>query len=161
MSCKKREFFTALFLDQEKMRPWILRSAFPLAVLTTLIFVYIPFHRLGEGAGKAALYAYITLTTVSMKEMFRELKDNRMILIVFLIYLLGFARGMGLIVCVQANGALIGKINLLGMQNIVMFAYMGAAGVSALISAVPMFFYKIDFKLKEQMRRYNAEKETD
>ena len=47
------------------------------------------------------------------------------------------------------------------MQNIVMFAYMGAAGVSALISAVPMFFYKIDFKLKEQMRRYNAEKETD
>lgn len=39
------------------MRPWILRSAFPLAGLTTLIFVYIPFHRLGEGAGKAALYA--------------------------------------------------------------------------------------------------------
>ena len=26
-----------------KMRPWVLRSALPLAVLTTLIFIYIPF----------------------------------------------------------------------------------------------------------------------
>lgn len=202
-----------------KMRPWVLRSALPLAVLTTLIFVYIPFDRFG---GKVLLYAYITITTVlwniamsfadipsqgmlsllspdadernvaasfsniaksialavpgvfvtvvmmilglikgegnyadkeyylitalfffvigvscillmykknteavvsttssetvSMKEMFSELKKNKMILIVFLINLLGFARSMGLIVCVQANGALIGKINLFGME---------------------------------------------
>ncbi|MDE6413723.1 MAG: MFS transporter, partial [Eubacterium sp.] len=40
-----------------KMRPWVLRSAFPLAVLTTLIFVYIPFDQFG---GKILLYAYIT-----------------------------------------------------------------------------------------------------
>lgn len=203
-----------------KMRPWVLRSAFPLAVLTTLIFVYIPFE--GFKNGKILLYIYITVTTVlwniamsfadipsqgmlsllspdaeerntaagfsniaktialavpgvfvtavmmvlgaikgqgnyedkeyylitavlffiigifcvmlmyrknteavesskssetvSMREMFDELKKNKMILIVFLINLLGFARSMGLIVCVQANGALIGKINLFGMQ---------------------------------------------
>ncbi len=205
-----------------KMRPWVLRSAFPLAVLTTLIFVYIPFDYIGGAAGRIALYLYITITTVlwnvamsfadipsqgllsllspdadernlaasfsniaksialavpgvfvtvvmlvlniikgegnyqdkeyylitalfffavgilcimfmyrknteavesrqssssvSMKEMCNELKKNKMILIVFLINLLGFARAMGLIVGVQANGALIGKINLLGMQ---------------------------------------------
>lgn len=201
-----------------KMRPWVLRSAFPLAVLTTLIFIYIPFDKFG---GKILLYAYVTVTTilwnvamsfadipsqgmlsllspdadernvaasfsniaktmalalpgvfvtvvmmllgmvkgegnyedkeyylitalvffvlgtsliilmykknretvessnssqtVSFKEMFREMKNNKMILIVFLINILGFARSMGLIVCVQANGALIGKINLFGM----------------------------------------------
>lgn len=200
-----------------KMRPWVLRSALPLAVLTTLIFIYIPFDKFG---GKILLYAYITVTTVlwniamsfadipsqgmlsllspdadernvaasfsniaktmalalpgvfvtvvmmllgmikgegnyedkeyylitalvffvlgtalillmykknteavesskssqtvSIKEMFREMKNNKMIFIVFLINMLGFARSMGLIVCVQANGALIGKINLFG-----------------------------------------------
>lgn len=36
------------------------------------------------------------------------------LLIVFLIYILGFARTMSTIVCVQANGALVGKVNLLG-----------------------------------------------
>ncbi len=53
--------------------------------------------------------------TVSIKEMLSEIKSNKMIFIVFLINMLGFARSMGLIVCVQANGALIGKINLFGM----------------------------------------------
>jgi len=38
-----------------------------------------------------------------------------MILIVFLIYILGFARTMALSVCVQGNGALIGRVNLFGM----------------------------------------------
>jgi len=198
-----------------KIRPWILRSAFPIAALTTLLFIFIPF------SSKAMLYAYITLTTVlwniamsfadipsqgmlarlspnleerdraaalsnifkavalavpgvfvtiimllldavkgagnypdklyylitalvimvlgtgcylliffknreavkdtpaatvSMKDMFTELKNNRMILIVLLIYLLGFARTMALSVCVQGNGALIGKVNLLGLE---------------------------------------------
>ena len=36
-------------------------------------------------------------------------------------------------------------------QNIVMFAFLGFAGVSSLISAVPMLFYKIDEKTKKQM----------
>jgi len=197
-----------------KIRPWILRSAFPLAALTTILFIFIPFNT------KSLLYAYITLTTVlwniamsfadipsqgmlarlspnpeerdraaalsniaksialavpgvfvtvimlllgavkgagnypdslyylvtalvllvlgtglylmiyfknreavkdapaqsvSMGDMFRELKSNKMILIVFLIYMLGFARNMTLNVVVQANGALIGKVNLFGM----------------------------------------------
>ncbi|MCL2494253.1 MAG: MFS transporter [Oscillospiraceae bacterium] len=196
-----------------KIRPWILRSAFPIALLTTVLFIFIPF------TSKALLYAYITLTTVlwnaamsfadipsqgmlsrlspsleerdraatlsniaksialatpgvfvtivmlllnavkgagsypdslyyfvtalgvmvlgtacylmiyfknreavkdsapqsvSMGDMFRELKTNRMILIVFLIYVLGFARTMTLAVVVQANGALVGKVNFLG-----------------------------------------------
>ncbi|MDE5671642.1 MAG: MFS transporter [Eubacterium sp.] len=201
-----------------KMRPWVLRSALPLAVLTTLIFIYIPFDKFGS---KILLYIYITATTVlwniamsfadipsqgmlsllspdadernvaasfsniaktmalalpgvfvtavmmllgmikgegnyedkeyylitalvffvlgtaliilmykknteavesaksartvSIKEMFSEMKSNKMIFIVFLINMIGFARSMGLIVCVQANGALIGKINLFGM----------------------------------------------
>ncbi len=187
-----------------KMRPWVLRSALPLAVLTTLIFIYIPFDKFGS---KVFLYLYITVTTVlwnmamsfadipsqgmlsllspdaderniaasfsnfvtvvmmllgmikgnyddkeyyfitalvffvlgtsliifmykknteavessksaktvSIKEMLSEIKSNKMIFIVFLINMLGFARSMGLIVCVQANGALIGKINLFGM----------------------------------------------
>lgn len=204
-----------------KMRPWVFRSALPLAVLTTLIFIYIPFDAMGE-KGKIVLYAYITITTVlwniamsfadipsqgmmsllspdidernvaasfsniaksvalavpgvfvtvvmmlltlikgegnfsdseyyfvtsilffvigvfcimlmysktheavksenttssvSIKEMFTEMKQNKMILIVFLVYILGFARTMNLIVNVQANGALIGKINFFGME---------------------------------------------
>ncbi|MDE5996086.1 MAG: MFS transporter, partial [Eubacterium sp.] len=39
------------------------------------------------------------------------------------------------------------------MQNIIMFSYMGFVGVSALISAIPMFFYKIDNKIKAEMRK--------
>lgn len=202
-----------------KMRPWVLRSAFPIAILTTVIFIYIPFDSFGS-KGKILLYAYITVTTVlwniamsfadipsqgmlsllspdaderntaagfsniaksialvapgifvtivmlvlnaikgegnypdklyylvtalvflvlgtfcylliyfcnrekvpsnqssnsvSIKEMYAELKENKMILIVFLIYILGFARTMSTIICVQANGALVGKVNLLG-----------------------------------------------
>ncbi len=207
-------------LNGGKMRPWVLRSAFPLAILTTVIFIYIPFESFTSG--KILLYSYITVTTVlwniamsfadipsqgmlslictdadersfaaslsnisktialavpgvfvtvvmtalsiikgsgnyedreyyfitallffmigiscillmyrkntetvqsaessetvSIKEMFAELKNNKMILIVFLINLIGFARSMGLIVCAQANGALIGKINLFSFQ---------------------------------------------
>ena len=198
-----------------KMRPWVLRSSIPLAVLTTVIFIYIPFK------SKLLLYAYITFTTVlwnismsfadipsqgmlsllspdaeernvaagfsnigksialvspgifvtivmmvlnavkgegnypdseyylvsvllvlalgticcllmyfknreavpssnssstiSMSEMVTELKQNKMILIVFLIYILGFARGIASIVLAQANGALIGKVNIFGL----------------------------------------------
>lgn len=205
-----------------KMRPWILRSAFPIAILTLVMFIYIPFDRVEGSAGKILLYGYITLTTVlwniamsfadipsqgmlsllspdvnernsaagfsnlaknaglggtgvfvtvvmlilnlikgegnypdslyyfvtalaifiiglilylmiyfvnketvtvqqnrnttfSLKDMFAELKRNKMILIVFLIYMLGFARGIAVMVCVQTNGALVGKLELFGM----------------------------------------------
>lgn len=168
-----------------KMRPWVLRSALPLAVLTTLIFIYIPsqgmlsllspdaderniaasFSNIAKTMALALPGAFVTVVmmllgmikgnyddkeyyfitalvffvlgtsliifmykknteavessksakTVSIKEMLSEIKSNKMIFIVFLINMLGFARSMGLIVCVQANGALIGKINLFGM----------------------------------------------
>ena len=39
------------------------------------------------------------------------------------------------------------------MQNIAIFAYVGFIGVSALLSAIPMLFYKIDFKTKEEMHK--------
>lgn len=185
-----------------KMRPWILMSAFPLAVFTTLSFVFIPFgHTTGGTVGK---YIYITVIMIlwnismtmadipvqgslsfvannsndtnnaagmantlrsislaspgifimilgmlvgdsdgvskltylitaivmsglglafqlwmyfkgkeqyksnassgmSFKEMFRELKSNKMILIVFLTYMLGFGRNIGMGLAVQAT----------------------------------------------------------
>ena len=205
-----------------KMRPWILRSLFPLAILTTLIFIYIPFDKIPGAKGKILLYGYITITTVlwniamsfadipssgmlsllspdvderntaagfanltksaalggtgvvvtvvmlvlnlikgegnypdslyymltavliavlgiplgllmyftnketvkstgsttgqfSFKDIFAEFKENKQILLVFLLYMLGFARGITVMVCVQANGALVGKLNLFGM----------------------------------------------
>ena len=205
-----------------KMRPWILRSIFPLAILTTVIFIYIPFDKIPGSKGKILLYGYITITTVlwniamsfadipssgmlsllspdvderntaagfanltksaalggtgvvvtvvmlvlnlikgegnypdslyymltavliavlgiplgllmyftnketvkstgsttgqfSFKDIFAEFKENKQILLVFLLYMLGFARGITVMVCVQANGALVGKLNLFGM----------------------------------------------
>ncbi len=206
--------------DKGKMRPWVFRSIFPLAVLTLLVFIYIPFDEIGGVKGKLLLYGYITLTTVlwniamsfadipssgmlslltplteerdmaaglanltksmalggtgvvvtvvmiilnlikgegnypdslyyfctavlifiigvplvllmyftnketvqstnasgqfSFKEIFAELKRNKQILLVFLIYMLGFARGLSVMVCVQANGAIVGKVELFG-----------------------------------------------
>lgn len=197
-----------------KMRPFVLMSAFPLAILTIVMFVKIPFQNAGA-AGKPLMYAYITVTTilwnvamsfadipsqgmlsllsprinernkaagiantfrniglsaagllmtfmmlvldaikgskdysgrdelsflvtaafiagvgcifylliywcnrekvtltqsssVSMREMFREIKDNSQIRVVFLSYLIGFARGMAMCVCVQVGGAMLG-----------------------------------------------------
>lgn len=191
-----------------KIRPWILYSSVPIAVMTTVIFIYIPFK------SKAFMYAYITFTTVlwniamsfadipsqgmlslltpdaeernfaaglvnitkgialgaagvivtivmmvlsaiypegypdkkyyfvtalfffvlgtalylliyfcnketvkstssdtvSFKEMFTELKTNKMMLIVFLTFMLGFARTMALGIVVQTGGALVGKV---------------------------------------------------
>ena len=197
-----------------KMRPFILMSAFPLAILTVVMFIKIPFQSAGA-AGKPLMYAYITVTTilwnvamsfadipsqgmlsvlsprvsernkaagiantfrniglsaaglmmtfvmlvvdaikgskdysgrdelsfiataafiagvgmicylliywcnrekvtltqsstVTMREMFHELKDNKQIRLVFLSYLIGFARGMAMCVCVQVGGAMLG-----------------------------------------------------
>ncbi len=199
-----------------KIRPWILYSAVPIAVMTTVIFIYIPFK------SRAFMYVYITLTTVlwniamsfadipsqgmlsllspvaeernaaagfsnafknvglcaagifvtivmmvlaaiypegypdklyylvtalvflvigtllylliyfcnkekvksvntetvSFKEMFSELKRNEMIRIVFLTYMLGFARTMALGICVQVGGALVGKVQFPVLSDI-------------------------------------------
>ena len=186
-----------------KMRPWILISAFPLAVFTMLSFVYIPFDNLSGAGADAARYIYIAFILVvwnvsmtladipsqgmlsfvskdpadtnnaagiantlksgalaisgifitvvcmltgsgdvgekeylitagvmcgiglvfqllmyfkckemvkstassamSFKEMFKELKNNKMILIVLVTYLLGFGRNIGLGIAVQAT----------------------------------------------------------
>lgn len=45
-----------------KMRPFILFSAIPLAALTVVMFVYIPFGNLGN-AGKYVMYLYIAVMT--------------------------------------------------------------------------------------------------
>ena len=45
-----------------KMRPFIFISAFPLAILTVVMFIYIPFDRLGD-AGKYVMYLYIAVMT--------------------------------------------------------------------------------------------------
>ncbi|MCL2508111.1 MAG: MFS transporter [Oscillospiraceae bacterium] len=215
-----------------KIRPWILFSAPPIAILTTVLFIFIPFN------SKPLLYGYITLTTVlwniamsfadipsqgmlsrlspnvgerdlaaslsniaksaalaapgvfvtivmlllnvikgegnypdktyylitalfimlfgsfcymliywknreavknappatvTFKDMFAEMKSNKMIFIVFLVYLLGFARAMTIIVMVQANGALIGKVNFLGT---VMDTTADASWLPGLLGAV-------------------------
>ncbi len=47
-----------------KIVPWIGISALPVALLTTLIFIDIPFENLGPTAGKIVMYVYITFTTV-------------------------------------------------------------------------------------------------
>ena len=47
-----------------KVRPWIGIGTLPIALFTTVIFIYIPFDRIGGGAGKWVMYAYIALTTV-------------------------------------------------------------------------------------------------
>ena len=186
-----------------KMRPWILISAFPLAVFTMLSFVIIPFDNLSGAGADVARYVYIafilivwnvsmtladipsqgmlsfvskdpadtnnaagiantlksgalaisgifitvvcmltgsgdvgwreylitagvmcaiglafqllmyfkckemvkstTSSAMSFKEMFRELKNNKMILIVLVTYLLGFGRNIGLGIAVQAT----------------------------------------------------------
>lgn len=52
--------------------------------------------------------------TTSLVQMLGNLKDNRNILIVFLINILGFARAMSNSILLQANGAFIGKIELFG-----------------------------------------------
>ncbi|MDE6302035.1 MAG: MFS transporter, partial [Clostridia bacterium] len=203
-----------------KMRPWILMSAFPLAVLTTLSFVFIPFgHTTGGTVGK---YIYITVIMIlwnvsmtmadipvqgmlsfvannsndtnnaagmantlrsislacpgvfimivglmfgdgdgvskmtylvtaiilsvlglafqlwmyfkgkeeykstassgmSFKEMFLELKSNKMILIVFLTYMLGFGRNIGMGLAVQATCIFVREgvdMSFIGIQEI-------------------------------------------
>ena len=50
--------------------------------------------------------------------MFVELKTNKMMLIIFLTYILGFARTMALGIIVQAGGALVGKVYFPGLSEL-------------------------------------------
>lgn len=215
-----------------KMRPWILISAFPLAVFTMLSFVYVPF---GNEIGK---YAYITFILVlwnvsmtladipsqgmlslvsknpedtnnaagianmlkslalsvsglfitvmcmivgvekadktvylitagvmsgiglafqlfmyfkckeqvvsktsagmSFKEMFRELKQNKQIMIVFLTYMLGFGRNIGLGIAVQATCILLRDgldLSFIGMGVLYGDACSWAIGITSAIAS--------------------------
>lgn len=221
-----------------KMRPWILMSAFPLAVLTTLSFAFIPF---GSGTGATVgKYIYITLimilwnvsmtmadisvsgtlslvtnnsndtnnasgmantlrsislaspgifimimglimgdkdgvswqtylitagvmsvlglifqlvmyfkgkeqyrstasSAMSFKEMFRELKNNKMMIILFLTFMLGFGRNIGLGIAVQASCILIRDgidLSFIGMGVLTGDQCSWAIGLTSAISSM-------------------------
>lgn len=217
-----------------KMRPWILFSAFPLAILTMISFVYIPFSSnagryiyiifvvvlwnismtmadipsqgmlslisksseevnnaagLGNTLKSVALAApgvfvsFVCILTgsdgavgkteylitagimaglglifqllmyfkckevvksntsagMSFKEMFRELKNNKMLLIVFGTYILGFGRNIGLGIAVQATCILIRDgidLSFIGMGTLYGDACSWAIGITSAISSM-------------------------
>lgn len=217
-----------------KMRPWILFSAFPLAVLTMISFVFIPFSSnagryiyiifivvlwnismtmadipsqgmlslisksseevnnaagLGNTLKSVALAApgvfvsFVCILTgsdgavgqlqylitaaimaglglifqllmyfkckevvksntsagMSFKEMFRELKNNKMLLIVFGTYILGFGRNIGLGIAVQATCILIRDgidLSFIGMDTLYGDACSWAIGITSAISSM-------------------------
>lgn len=217
-----------------KMRPWILFSAFPLAVLTMISFVFIPFSSnagryiyiifvvvlwnismtmadipsqgmlslisksseevnnaagLGNTLKSVALAApgvfvsfvciltgsdgavgqteYLITATImaglglifqllmyfkckeivksntsagmSFKEMFRELKNNKMLLIVFGTYILGFGRNIGLGIAVQATCILVRDgidLSFIGMGTLYGDACSWAIGITSAISSM-------------------------
>ncbi len=221
-----------------KMRPWILLSAFPLAVLTMISFVFIPFSN--TTGGTAGRYIYIIFVVVlwnismtmadipsqgmlsliskssdevnnaaglgntlksialaapgvfvsfvciltgsggavgqkeylitaaimaglglifqlfmyfkckevvksktsagmSFKEMFRELKNNKMLLIVFGTYILGFGRNIGLGIAVQATCILVRDgidLSFIGMGTLYGDACSWAIGITSAVSSM-------------------------
>lgn len=217
-----------------KMRPWILFSAFPLAVLTMISFVFIPFSSnagryiyiifvvvlwnismtmadipsqgmlslisksseevnnaagLGNTLKSVALAApgvfvsFVCILTgsdgavgqteylitaaimaglglifqllmyfkckeivksntsagMSFKEMFRELKNNKMLLIVFGTYILGFGRNIGLGIAVQATCILVRDgidLSFIGMGTLYGDACSWAIGITSAISSM-------------------------
>jgi Na+/melibiose symporter-like transporter len=52
--------------------------------------------------------------SATIGQMLNDLRKNKNVLIVFLINVLGFARNMSNVILLQANGALIGKVELFG-----------------------------------------------
>lgn len=46
------------------------------------------------------------------------------------------------------------------MQSVVMAAYWLIPGICVALSCIPMFFYKIDFKVKEEIKEFLAKKEA-
>lgn len=233
-----------------KMRPWILFSAFPLAILTMISFVYIPFSSnagryiyiifvvvlwnismtmadipsqgmlslisksseevnnaagLGNTLKSVALAApgvfvsFVCILTgsdgavgkteylitagimaglglifqllmyfkckevvksntsagMSFKEMFRELKNNKMLLIVFGTYILGFGRNIGLGIAVQATCILIRDgidLSFIGMGTLYGDACSWAIGITSAISSMVTIVFNpvINKKLGEK-----------
>ena len=76
---------------------------------------------------------------MSFKEMFRELKNNKMLLIVFGTYILGFGRNIGLGIAVQATCILIRDgidLSFIGMGTLYGDACSWAIGITSAISSM-------------------------
>ena len=76
---------------------------------------------------------------MSFKEMFRELKDNKMIMIVLVTYLLGFGRNIGLGIAVQATCILMREgidLSFLGMGTLYGGQCSWAIGITAAASSM-------------------------
>lgn len=233
-----------------KMRPWILFSAFPLAILTMISFIYIPFSSIagryiyiifvvvlwnismtmadipsqgmlslisksseevnnaaglgntlksialaapgvfvsfvciltgsdgavgkteylitaGIMAGLGLIFQLLmyfkckevvksdTSAGMSFKEMFRELKNNKMLLIVFGTYILGFGRNIGLGIAVQATCILIRDgidLSFIGMGTLYGDACSWAIGITSAVSSMVTIVFNpvINKKLGEK-----------
>ena len=80
-----------------------------------------------------------TSAGMSFKEMFRELKNNKMLLIVFGTYILGFGRNIGLGIAVQATCILIRDgidLSFIGMGTLYGDACSWAIGITSAISSM-------------------------
>ena len=238
-----------------KMRPWILISAFPLAVITMITFVFIPFK------SEAGMYVYITFMTIlwnvsmtladipsqgmlallsgdgnekndaaglantlksialacpgvivtivgmltgsevtgkteylitagimcglglifqllmyfktkevvvsrtssamSFKEMFRELKNNKMLIIMFLTYILGFGRNIGLGIAVQAtyilvrDGVDLSFLSFLGFEGKLYGpAISWAIGITSAVSSMVTIVFNAAINKKLGEKKY-------
>lgn len=238
-----------------KMRPWILISAFPLAVVTMITFVFIPFKT------DAGMYVYITFMTIlwnvsmtladipsqgmlallsndgiekndaaglantlksialacpgvivtivgmltgsevtgekeylitagimcglglifqllmyfktkevvvsrtssamSFKEMFRELKNNKMLIIMFLTYILGFGRNIGLGIAVQAtyilvrDGVDLSFLSFLGFEGKLYGpAISWAIGITSAVSSMVTIVFNAAINKKLGEKKY-------
>lgn len=238
-----------------KMRPWILISAFPLAVVTMITFVFIPFK------SHAGMYVYITFMTIlwnvsmtladipsqgmlallsndgiekndaaglantlksialacpgvivtivgmltgsevtgkteylitagimcglglvfqllmyfktkevvvsrtssamSFKEMFKELKNNKMLIIMFLTYILGFGRNIGLGIAVQAtyilvrDGVDLSFLSFLGFEGKLYGpAISWAIGITSAVSSMVTIVFNAAINKKLGEKKY-------
>ena len=90
--------------------------------------------------------------SVSIVQMLTDLRENRNVLIVFLINVLGFARNMSNVILLQANGTLIGKVEFFGRSfdtttDATWLPYVfGNLSAAAALILVPM----INRRLKEK-----------
>lgn len=238
-----------------KMRPWILISAFPLAVVTMITFVFIPFK------SSAGMYVYITFMTIlwnvsmtladipsqgmlallsndgiekndaaglantlksialacpgvivtivgmltgsevtgkteylitagimcglglvfqllmyfktkevvvsrtssamSFKDMFKELKNNKMLIIMFLTYILGFGRNIGLGIAVQAtyilvrDGVDLSFLSFLGFEGKLYGpAISWAIGITSAVSSMVTIVFNAAINKKLGEKKY-------
>lgn len=96
-----------------------------------------------------------TSAGMSFKEMFRELKNNKMLLVVFGTYILGFGRNIGLGIAVQATCILIRDgidLSFIGMGTLYGDACSWAIGITSAISSMVTIVFNpvINKKLGEK-----------